>query len=145
VASLVLAASTSFTVVAVAALIFVLAIGLDLGKPGGFPLLAAMNTLLGNAVTKFMADVSYGVYLVHGFFISIFGGWLYRQPFAAHWSARHHLAWIFLVTLFGAYALSFLLHLCVEKPGIKLGRRTLAGFNAKPKNPGLNPPNSSRS
>jgi len=122
---------TSFPVVLLAALIFLLATGLDpqarrLSKPN-----AILGGMLGNALTKFMADVSYGVYLVHGFFISIFGGWLYSQPFTAGWSPLHRLAWLLTVTLIGAYGVSYLLHIGVERPGINLGRSILSRFKAK--------------
>jgi peptidoglycan/LPS O-acetylase OafA/YrhL len=128
---LVVGATTSFPIVLVAALIFILATGIDpqaqlLSKPH-----AVISSLLGNSLTKFMADVSYGVYLVHGFFISIFGGWLYSQPFTGAWSPVHRLAWLLLVTVIGAYGVSFLLHICVERPGINLGRRILSRIKAK--------------
>jgi peptidoglycan/LPS O-acetylase OafA/YrhL len=131
---LALAATASLPITLVAALIFILAVGNDqharlLSMPH-----AALSRLLGNSLTKFMADVSYGVYLVHGFFISILGGWLYSQPFTAAWSPLHRLAWLLLGTVIGAYAVAFLLHISVERPGINLGRKILSRLRANRSN-----------
>jgi peptidoglycan/LPS O-acetylase OafA/YrhL len=119
-------ATTSLTIVLIASLMFILATGIHTQAHPLLALHTLVNGFLGNGVTKFMADVSYGVYLVHILFISIFGGWLYSQPFTTAWSPVHRFVWLLSVTLIGSYSVSFLLHICVERPGIKLGRIVLS-------------------
>lgn len=73
-----------------------------------------VRRLLDNAVTKEAADLSYGVYLTHGFFIAA-GGLV------------HASVWLLIpVTLVGATSVSYLLHRLIERPGIALGRRLSA-------------------
>jgi peptidoglycan/LPS O-acetylase OafA/YrhL len=82
--------------------------------------------LLGNGVTRFMADTSYCVYLVHGFFIAFVGGWLYRQPDVLRWTPVERTALLICITLVGAYSVGYICHNLVEKPGIRLGQKILA-------------------
>jgi peptidoglycan/LPS O-acetylase OafA/YrhL len=86
----------------------------------------AVNGLLGNRVMRFMADTSYGVYLVHGFFISMAGGWMYRQKWLLDLTPPQRVLWLTLVVFMGAYFSAWVLHYLVEKPGIALGRRLLS-------------------
>ena len=132
--SLIVCTATSYTIVVVAALILFLATGFDFQTRTLSMSYTLINGLLGNSLTKFLADVSYGVYLVHGFFIGIFGGWFYSQPFTRAWSPVHRLAWLLIVTVLGAYGVSFLLHICVERPGVNLGRKILSRLKAKNSN-----------
>jgi peptidoglycan/LPS O-acetylase OafA/YrhL len=127
---MVVCATTSITIAFIAGLMFILATGIHMQAHPLSILHTTVNGLLGNRITKFMADVSYGVYLVHLLFLSIFGGWLYSQPFTSNWSPIHRLAWLLVVTLIGSYSVSFLLHIWIERPGIKLGRRILSRWKA---------------
>ena len=63
-----------------------------------------INGLLGNSLTKFLADVSYGVYLVHGFFI----GTLATHPVTESETTFDMLLWNFEV----AFSLLKLLKCC---------------------------------
>jgi peptidoglycan/LPS O-acetylase OafA/YrhL len=84
-----------------------------------------LTALLGNRVTRFMADVSYGVYLVHGFFVSLFGGWLFSQPAALRLPAATRVLILTTVTLIGTYLVAWIIHHLLEKPGIGLGRKII--------------------
>jgi peptidoglycan/LPS O-acetylase OafA/YrhL len=85
-----------------------------------------LSGVLGCTVARFLADTSYAVYLFHGFFIQLFGGWLYAQPWAEH--LGHRLTMLILVVLIGSYALGWFLHRFVERPGIRLGRLVVKRF-----------------
>ncbi len=88
----------------------------------------ALKFLLGNRATRFTADISYSIYLVHGFFISIFGGWLFSQPAALKLSASTRVLILTAATLVGTFLIAWLIHHLVEKPGIALGRKIIQRF-----------------
>ena len=89
-----------------------------------------LKFLLGNRVTRFMADVSYSVYLIHFFFIFLFGGWLFSQPAALRLPASTRVLILTGVTLMGTYLVAWILHHLIEKPGIALGRKIIQKFTA---------------
>jgi peptidoglycan/LPS O-acetylase OafA/YrhL len=90
------------------------------------PAVAWLRGLLGNRISRFMADTSYGVYLIHGFFISFVGGWFYRGPAVGAVGSATRLVLLTVITIVGAYSVSMVLYHYVERPGIELGRRLLA-------------------
>jgi peptidoglycan/LPS O-acetylase OafA/YrhL len=86
-----------------------------------------LSKLLGNRVMGFLADTSYAVYLVHGFFISLAGGWMYSHPQFMQLDPRTRVLALIAVTLAGTFPIAWLLHRFVEKPGIQLGRSITQG------------------
>ena len=80
-----------------------------------------LSTLLGNRVTRFMADTSYAVYLIHGIFISLAGAWLFQRAPFLRLPPPLRVCVLLLVTVAGSYGLGWLLHVCIERPGIRLG------------------------
>ena len=81
-----------------------------------------VNALLSNRCAKFMADSSYCVYLIHGFFITFVGGYIYRQPDFLTLSPPVRVLILAGIVCLGSYLTAALLHPILEKPGISLGR-----------------------
>jgi len=122
VGALSIASLNSGSIVVLAALIFLMTAESDSGEPMVGRAKELLDGLLSNRVTRFMADMSYGVYLVHGFFISFAGGWLFRQPAFLRWRPIERVALLVCITVVGSYSVACLLYHLVEKRGIKLGQ-----------------------
>jgi peptidoglycan/LPS O-acetylase OafA/YrhL len=120
-----IASLNSICILALAALIFMMTAESDGGEPSVSRAKGFLHRLLSNRVARFMADVSYGVYLVHGFFISFAGGWLYRQPAFLRWRPVERVALLMCVTVAGSYSMAYILHHLVEKKGIRLGQKII--------------------
>jgi peptidoglycan/LPS O-acetylase OafA/YrhL len=85
------------------------------------------SPILCNRVTRFMSEMSYGVYLIHGLFIMILGGWLFSQSYIIGLRPVFRTMLLIMVTLPGSYACAWVLNRFIEKPGIELGRLLIAG------------------
>lgn len=82
---------------------------------GEYP--ACIRRIVNSRYVRFASDTSYGVYLLHGFWISLSG-----LTFAANLSnSARGPAMIIFVTV-GAYASALVMHRLVEMPGIALGK-----------------------
>jgi peptidoglycan/LPS O-acetylase OafA/YrhL len=84
-----------------------------------------LRRVLGNRLTRFMADTSYAVYLLHGFFISMVGAWLFDHPGFVRLAPPLRVLVLILITVAGSYAMAWLVHRWIELPGIALGRGLL--------------------
>ena len=83
----------------------------------------ALKFLLGNRLMQFLADTSYGVYLLHGLFISLVGGnLLFRSPRILSLGADARVSLLIASTLICTYITAWGVHYLVERPGIALGR-----------------------
>lgn len=82
-----------------------------------------LNRLLGNRLTRFLADTSYAVYLFHGFFISVVGGWLVRDEVFGSLRPVFRTAILGLATTILTYAVAWPVHRFIELPCIRAGRR----------------------
>jgi len=82
-----------------------------------------VNRLLSNRLAVFMADTSYCVYLCHGSFISLLGGYLFQQARFLSLSPLERIVIFTAIVCAGAYLLAWILHHLIEKPCIELGRR----------------------
>lgn len=80
---------------------------------------------LRSRVITFCSDVSYGVYLFHGFFISASGLLIGSNPTLLGLNPIQRSLLIFAITLPGSYLAAALVHRLVELPGISLGQRIL--------------------
>jgi peptidoglycan/LPS O-acetylase OafA/YrhL len=78
--------------------------------------------VLGNRLTKFMADTSYSVYLFHGFAISELGAYLFSRPDFLALRSPFRVAILTFGVLCLTYSFAFIVHKFVEVPFIRLGR-----------------------
>ena len=83
---------------------------------------SALSRLLGNRFTRFMADMSYSVYLFHGFFISACGNLLFTNRAFLDLGARQRVFVMIPLVVIGSYALAFVVFHLIERPGIQWGR-----------------------
>lgn len=88
--------------------------------------LRAASTILGNRFAQFLADVSYGVYLLHMLIMIPVLAWLCRIP--AFLVLYRPLRFLVLTVLAGpvTYTLAWILFRLVELPGIRVGKALLA-------------------
>jgi len=121
--ALVVAAMSSWYIVAVAALaIFLVAPATGLA-PGTRRWQERLSKALGNRLMRFLADASYSVYLFHSLVIPLAGGWLLRQAWFTSMPGRTRVIVLLGVVLGITYPLALVLHQVVERPGIEWGRR----------------------
>jgi peptidoglycan/LPS O-acetylase OafA/YrhL len=100
-----------------------IAVTLEGGRYRG-PLSATGDWLVGISKHRFfafLADMSYGVYLLHALTVPVVVGWLATQGLDRIPRAAMALAICVPLT----YALAWILHKCIEAPGISLGRQLL--------------------
>ena len=81
-----------------------------------------IRLLLGSRLMHFASEAAYGVYLFHGFFISMCGLIIANNPLllTINPDLRVGLGW--LVVTVCSYSAAFLIFNYVESPGIKLGK-----------------------
>lgn len=82
-----------------------------------------LNRALSNKFTRFLADASYSVYLVHGCFIAFFGYLYYTDARFMLLPPRTRVILLTSAVLVASYMISIILYHIVEKPGIRIGRR----------------------
>ncbi len=112
------------TTVGLACVLFLLVSLCD--EPATAPLRGPLEWMLGNRLARFMADMSYSVYLTHVFFMSLVGGlFLYRTPAFLARSPRLRVAIFICITSFCAYGCGILLFRLIERPGIRFGNKLI--------------------
>lgn len=82
----------------------------------------AIGRVLDNRFTRFGSDLSYPVYLFHGFFIATVGGALFGNRAFVAWDPHARTAILFVGVLVGTIGASIIVHMLIEKPGIKAGK-----------------------
>lgn len=82
-----------------------------------------LNKILGNRLMKSMAEYSYAVYLCHGVFISLSGNWLFQSEWFMDLIPPVRVGLLLCGVAAASYASAAVIHWCVEKPGIEIGRR----------------------
>lgn len=70
---------------------------------------------------KFASDLSYGVYLFHGFFISMFGTLLAVTPWMQRLLPTHRVGLMVAFVSVCTYCMAFVVHRAVEVRGVRLG------------------------
>jgi peptidoglycan/LPS O-acetylase OafA/YrhL len=85
--------------------------------------LGVVRAVLETRVARVLADISYGLYLVHGFFVAGVGLLFARAPWFESLGLGGRIAVTIGFVLTGSILLSFALHWLIERPGIELGRR----------------------
>lgn len=103
---------------AVYVLLFLVIVAIETRFSQTFPLFLRFCK---SRLVRFAADTSYGVYLVHSLVNSFLVNWLLRYHLGRETRVVILLATCVPIT----YALAWLIHLYIEKPGISLGRRFL--------------------
>lgn len=91
--------------------------------------------ILNNRLIRFASDVSYGVYLFHGFFIAAAGLAITNIPAIAALPALQRGGLMLAFVMSGSYLFAWMIFSCVETPGIALGKRVIARLFA-PARPG---------
>jgi len=81
-----------------------------------------IRAALDNRLTRFASDVSYSVYLVHGFAISFLGSHLYASLLAHDWPRPVATAAVAVSVIPASYGVAYLTHKYVELPGIAGGK-----------------------
>jgi peptidoglycan/LPS O-acetylase OafA/YrhL len=87
--------------------------------------------ILGNKFTKFMAAMSYSVYLFHGIFISYLGYYLFSNKYFLSLKSYSRVTILF-VCVFCTYLFSFLIYKFIELPFIGFGKRITRRLDSKP-------------
>jgi peptidoglycan/LPS O-acetylase OafA/YrhL len=87
-----------------------------------------ISPVLSNRLTRFMAEMSYGVYLTHGLIIGVLGGWLFSQHAVLALRPVFRTVLLTSITVIGSYGIAWVLHKWIEKPGIAYGRRRIAAM-----------------
>jgi peptidoglycan/LPS O-acetylase OafA/YrhL len=93
---------------------------------------AAADALLDNRAVRFLAETSYAVYLVHGFWIALAGAWLFQQPSFMELKPWARVFVLIGVTALGSYAAAWFLYRYVERPGIAAGRAISSYVSVSP-------------
>jgi len=86
---------------------------------------AFLNRIFANRLTRFMADTSYSVYLIHGTFIALIGGYLFKQPQFVQLAAPIRVGLLTVSVILCSYLTALALYRWVEKPGIQFGRQMI--------------------
>lgn len=89
----------------------------------------ALQRLLRARVVSFASTTSYGVYLVHGFFIAAAGWMIHASPALQALSAPERMLPLLAFVTCGAYAIAYVLFRLVEKPCIAIGRDLIEGMD----------------
>lgn len=85
--------------------------------------LGRLPAVLRGRVVQFASDTSYGVYLLHGFFLSACGLIMLKWPALREIAPPLRVAAMFVFVTVGTYPTAWLVHRHVELPGIAWGRR----------------------
>jgi peptidoglycan/LPS O-acetylase OafA/YrhL len=83
---------------------------------------------------SFFSDISYSVYLFHGFFISLSGLIIFKTHYIIEWTPFFCFVFMFVFVSITTYLFSFVTFKFVEKPGILLGKNLIEKFKKKFKN-----------
>ena len=75
--------------------------------------------------TRFGSDMSYGVYLFHGFFISACGSIISSNRSLMILSPTQRTLAMFVFVSIGAYLAALIVHTLVESPGLRLGKNII--------------------
>ncbi len=84
--------------------------------------------IIGSRVVNFASDVSYGVYLFHGFFICLCGYLIARSQWLHDLGSFSRFMFILTITLVGAYLCGAIVHRTVELPFIRIGKRVMGNL-----------------
>ena len=95
------------------------------GLPGLDAMVMKLKTIMEHRLTKFMADTSYGVYLIHIPVLTVVAWLLARAGSFAEWPVGYGSICCFAMMLLVVYPMAFLAFKWIESPGISWGRNIL--------------------
>jgi peptidoglycan/LPS O-acetylase OafA/YrhL len=87
-----------------------------------------MSSIINGRIIRFASDTSYGVYLFHGFFISVSGLIISSQQNLLALLPWQRVLFLFVFVTLSAYLTAYLSFRIIESPGIRLGRRAIEKF-----------------
>lgn len=86
--------------------------------------------ILGGKIAGFLAETSYSVYLFHGFFISLFGGYLFSNHSFLVLTPPLRVAILFFLVSVMSYLVSYANYKFIELPFISLGKKISSNFTS---------------
>lgn len=98
----------------------------------------AARAALASRPCALLADLSYGIYLVHPMILGPLMTWFIGQPFFMQANPLLRVPMLLALALPAVFAIAWVLHYQVERPGIQLGKRVVDRIlgrrarNAKP-------------
>ena len=78
-----------------------------------------------------MSDLSFSVYLFHGFFLSILGALIEKKLYLQGYNSNQCVLIIILVVIIFTYLFAFVVHKYIELPGIKFGKLVIKNLQNK--------------
>ena len=95
--------------------------------------ISCRNTPLSHKLNKFfeikifsvLSDLSYSVYLFHGFFLSIIGALIEKSLYPLGWTSNNCICLIIPVVTAASYLTAYFSYKFIEIPGINLGKKLL--------------------
>ena len=87
-----------------------------------------INHFFDNKFFKILADLSYSVYLFHGFFLSIIGAYIERNLYPLGYSSNQCVTIIIFTIIPLTYITAYFLYKYIELPGIRFGKILIKKF-----------------
>jgi peptidoglycan/LPS O-acetylase OafA/YrhL len=92
------------------------------------PIAGKIKYILDNKFIDLLSDLSFSVYLLHGFFLAILGSFIERELFPLGYSPNQCVILIILCVVPLVYFFAFLSYRFIEIPGIKLGKEIIKRY-----------------
>jgi peptidoglycan/LPS O-acetylase OafA/YrhL len=92
-----------------------------------------INRIMSNRLVDFMSNLSYSVYLFHGFFISLLGLLIESRLYPLGYSANKCVVIIVFCVVPSTYLCAYLSYKYIELPGIKFGKNVISHLNGSKK------------
>lgn len=90
---------------------------------------SAINDFFDNKFFTILSDLSYSVYLFHGFYLSIIGAFIESRLYPLGYNANQCVSLIILCVIPLTYFTAYFSYKFIETPGIALGRLSIKKYN----------------
>lgn len=90
-----------------------------------------IEKVFNSKIVHFASETSYGLYLFHGFFISLSGLVISGSPYLLEFSPGVRVGLMVPFVLILSYLTAYIVNVTIEKPGINIGRQFARKFAAK--------------
>jgi len=84
---------------------------------------ANLKKIFNSKIVDFASETSYGLYLFHGFYISLSGMLISKSPALLQLSPAARVGCMLPFVLACSYFTAYLVYVAIEKPGISLGKK----------------------